>query len=97
MSEPRFPPPGYEGSYRDAALPAADTPAEPPETPGSVHPRVVVKRAEDPDVVHLEPAAMDHQDAMVAGRLQAQRRLAIVVVIFVVVMLALRVAAFVLK
>ncbi len=89
MSEPRFPPPGYQGSYREPALVDATEEAR-AEVPIEKR-HVVVTRPDDPDVPHLDPLEVARQNDRVALHAAVRRRryaLTFVVLTLVIIVLA---------
>jgi hypothetical protein len=75
MSEPRFPPPRNEASYREAALPALADPIA-PIAHVEKH-RTIVTLAEEPGVIHVDPLTIKDQDARLAVREAEGRRSAV--------------------
>lgn len=74
MNEKRFPPPGNEHGYREAAAPVVEPVPELPVQPR----RVVATLADDPDEA-LRKASVDQnwirqQEVHIAARLAARRR-----------------------
>ncbi len=93
MSEKRFPPPGNEVGYREAALPIT-TPHEPDAPALPQHRPVIASRPDDPDVAlrkaSIDPIQIRRQDERVARRLAAQRRAGFVMLAVFIAYIALR-------
>ena len=84
--EPRFPPPGAEVGYREAAAPVdAATPADDPDS----RRHVVGVRPDDPDdalrKASLSESMVRRQNEKVAARLAQQRRASVIAILLVAV------------